>query len=59
MQTKAQKTLHFEMNTSRQTFHFNTPLNLDHDGKSMPRITNLEVYNSNFNITDKKRKNYL
>ena len=43
-QTKAKEPLEYKMNRSRQTSHFDSPLNLDHGGKWMIGLTNLEVY---------------
>ena len=50
-QTKAKETLENKMNRSRHTFHFDSPLNSDHDGKWMIGLTNLVLYNSLFKLT--------
>ena len=46
---KAEETLEFKMNRSKQTFHFNPPIQVK--GDWMIGLTGLEVYNSIFNIT--------
>ena len=48
--TKPQETLEFKMIKPRQTFHFNPPIQIN--GKWMIGLTDLEVYNSVFNITE-------
>ena len=51
---KAEETLEFKMNKSRETFHFNPPFHIK--GDWMIGLTNLEVYNSIFNIKEEKNK---
>ena len=51
---KAEETLEFEMNRSKQTFHFNPPIQIN--GNWMIGLTDLKVYNSIFNITEQNNK---
>ena len=51
---KAEETLEFKMNKSRETFHFKPPIQVKGDG--MIGLTDLEVYNSIFNITEENNK---
>ena len=51
---KAEETLEFKMNRSRETFHFSQPIQIH--GDWMIGLTNLEVYNSIFNITEENNK---
>ena len=51
---KAEETLEFKMNKSRETFHFNPPIQIQ--GDWMIGLTDLEVYNSIFNITEENNK---
>ena len=51
---KAEETLEFKMNKSRETFHFSQPIQIQ--GDWMIGLTNLEVYNSIFNITEENNK---
>ena len=48
--TKPQETLEFKMNKSRQTIHFKSPIQVKEDW--MLGLTDLEVYDSIFNITE-------
>ena len=52
--TKAQETLEFKMTKPREIFHFKSPIQIQ--GDWMIGLTNLEVYNSIFNITNKNKK---
>ena len=52
--TKPEEMLEFKMNKSKQTFHFNTPVQFK--GGWMIGLTGLEVYNSIFNITGQNYK---
>ena len=52
--TKPQETLEFKMTKSRETFHFNPPIQVKDDWKI--GLTDLEVYNSIFNITEENNK---
>ena len=52
--TKPQETLEFKMTKSRETFHFNPPIQVKEDW--MLGLVDLEVYNSIFNITEKNNK---
>ena len=52
--TKPQETLEFKMIKPRQTFHFNPPIQIN--GNWMIGLTDLEVYNSIFNITEENNK---
>ena len=51
---KAEETLEFKMKKSRETFHFKLPIQVK--GNWMIGLTDLEVYNSVFNITEKNNK---
>ena len=51
---KAEETLEFKMNKSRETFHFKPPIQIK--GDWMIGLTGLEVYNSIFNITEGNNK---
>ena len=51
---KAEETLEFKMNKSRETFHFKPPIQVK--GDWMIGLTDLEVYNSIFNITEENNK---
>ena len=48
------ETLEFKMNKSRETFYFSQPIQIQ--GNWMIGLTDLEVYNSMFNITEKNNK---
>ena len=52
--TKPQETLEFKMNKSKETFHFKPPIQIK--GDWMIGLTDLEVYNSIFNITEENNK---
>ena len=52
--TKPQETLEFKMIKPRQTFHFKPPIQIKGDWVS--GLTDLEVYNSIFNITEQNNK---
>ena len=52
--TKSQETLEFKMTKSKETFHFNPPTQVKEDW--MIGLTDLEVYNSIFNITEENNK---
>ena len=52
--TKSQETLEFKMNKPRETFHFKPPIQIK--GDWMIGLTDLEVYNSTFNITEESNK---
>ena len=52
--TKAQETLEFKMTKPRKTFHFNPPIQVK--GDWMLGLTDLEVYNSIFIITEENNK---
>ena len=52
--TKPQETLEFKMIKPRETFHFRTPISIE--GEWMIGLTDLEVYNSVFNITEEINK---
>ena len=52
--TKPQETLEFKMTKSREIFHFSPPIQIK--GDWMIRLTDLEVYNSIFNITEENNK---
>ena len=52
--TKPQETLEFKMTKPKETFHFKRPIQLK--GVWMIGSTDLEVYNSNFNITEENNK---
>ena len=51
---KAEETLEFRMIKPRETFHFNPPI--QNKGEWMIGLTDLEVYNSIFNITEENNK---
>ena len=51
---KAEETLEFKMNKSRETFHFSQPIQIQ--GDWMIGLTDLEVYNSIFNVTEENNK---
>ena len=51
---KAEETLEFKMNKSREIFHFSPPVQIK--GDWMIGLTDLEVYNSIFNITEENNK---
>ena len=51
---KAEETLEFKMIRSKQTFHFNPPIQIK--GDWMIGLVDLEVYNSIFNITEENNK---
>ena len=51
---KPEETLEFEMIKSRETFHFNSPIQIK--GDWMLGLIDLEVYNSIFNITKENNK---
>ena len=52
--TKPQETLEFKMVKPRETFHFKPPIQIK--GDWMIGLTNLEVYDSIFNITEENNK---
>ena len=52
--TKSQETLEFKMNKPRETFHFKPSFQIQ--GHWMIGLTNLEVYNSTFNIAEENNK---
>ena len=52
--TKPQETLEFKMVKPRETFHFKPPIQIK--GNWMIGLTDLEVYNSIFNITEENNK---
>ena len=51
---KAEETLEFKMIKPRETFHFKPPIQVKRDW--MVGLTDLEVYNSIFNITEENNK---
>ena len=51
---KAEETLEFKMTKSKETFHFKPPIQIQ--GDWMIGLTDLEVYNSIFNITEENNK---
>ena len=51
---KAEETLEFKMIKPREIFHFKPPIQIQ--GDWMIGLTNLEVYNSIFNITEENNK---
>ena len=53
-QKKAEETLEFKMTKPRETFYFNPPNQVLDDW--MVGLTDLEVYNSIFNITEENNK---
>ena len=52
--TKPQEVLEFKMIKSKETFHFNPPIQVKEDW--MLGLIDLEVYNSIFNITEENNK---
>ena len=50
--TKPQETLEFKMNKQRQSFPFNTPINIIEEGKWLIAVSSFECTNSVFNITN-------
>ena len=52
--TKPQETLELKMIKPRESFHFNTPIQIK--GDWMIGLTDLEIYNSIFNITEENNK---
>ena len=52
--TKPQETLEFKMTKPRETFHFKPPIQIK--GNWMIGLTDLEVYNSIFNLTEENNK---
>ena len=52
--TKPQEALEFKMTKPRETFHFKPPIQIK--GDWMIGLTDLEVYNSIFNITEENNK---
>ena len=51
---KAEETLEFKLNKSKETFHFKPPISIE--GSWKIGLTDLEVYNSIFNITEENNK---
>ena len=51
---KAEETLEIKMIQSKQTFHFKPPISIE--GAWMIGLTDLEVYNSFFNITEENKR---
>ena len=51
---KAEETLEFKMTKPKETFHFKPPIQVKSDW--MIGLTDLEVYNSTFNITEENNK---
>ena len=51
---KPEQTLEFKMNKSKECFHFRPPIQVE--GDWMIGLTDLEVYNSIFNITEENNK---
>ena len=51
---KAEETLEFKMIKPKETFHFKSPIQVK--GDWMIGLTDLEVYNSIFNITEQNNK---
>ena len=51
---KAEETLEIKLNKSKETFHFNPPIQID--GSWMVGFIGLEVYNSVFTITEENNK---
>ena len=51
---KPEETLEFKMTKPRKIFHFKPPIQVK--GDWMIGLTDLEVYNSNFNITEENNK---
>ena len=52
--SKPQETLEYKMNKQKESFSFDVPLELPE--KWMMGVTSLEVYNTVYNITEKKNK---
>ena len=52
--SKPQETLEFKMNKQKESFSFDIPLDLPEQW--MMGVTSLEVYNTVYNITEKKKK---
>ena len=52
--TKAEETLEFKMTKPKEIFHFSQPIQIQ--GDWMIGLTDLEVYNSTFNITEENNK---
>ena len=52
--TKAEETLEFKMTKPKETFHFKPPISIE--GSWMIGLTDLDVYNSVFNITEENIK---
>ena len=52
--TRPQETLEFKMTKTKETFHFNPTIQIK--GLWMLGLTDLEVYNSIFNITEENNK---
>ena len=51
---KAEETLEFKMTKPKETFHFKPPIQIQ--GDWMIGLTDLEVYNSIYNITEENNK---
>ena len=51
---KAEEALEFKMTKPKETFHFKPPFSVE--GDWMVGLTDLEVYNSVFNITEENNK---
>ena len=51
---KAEETLEFKMTRPKETLTFETPISIE--GSWMIGLTDLEVYNSIFNITEENKK---
>ena len=51
---KPEETLEFKMTNPEETFHFKPPISIE--GSWMIGLTSLQVYNSNFNITEENNK---
>ena len=51
---KAEETFEFKLNKSKETFHFKPPIPIE--GSWMIGLTDLEVYNSIFKITEENNK---
>ena len=52
--SKPQETLEFKMNKQKEKFRFDTPLLLEDSW--LMGVTNLQVYNTVYNITPKNKK---
>ena len=52
--TKTQETLEFKMIKPRETFHFKPPVSIESEW--MVGLTDLEVYDSIFNLTEENNK---